>query len=253
MIMMNNQNFYGTTQVAGGAYIGYQALKHGLPRAVGIRIEYHTTSKENVRLIQRSGNILNPGCGGKNGFGQKVNSNRCIENSQNFVHITGLHSNSKLFNISRFKKYKNFKPMFRTIGRKSDVFMYRIVGNGDYNTVSRNFRRANSLLHKTKIILKEFININLHKKTKTFCIPGIDSYFNKEFISDNDDCLALKTSKPVKVFNNRFRAMIEGLKQFGLKGVKENKSRSLLGFAMVSTGLCAAIKLINKGKNNILK
>jgi len=250
---MDKGDLFGTAQVAGGTYIGYQALKHGLPRAVGIRIEYHTTGNENAKLIKNDGNILDPRCGGKNGWGQKISSNRCINNSQNFVHITGFHKDSKLFTYTRFKKFQPFEPFVRTIGRKTQSFMYQIVGNGNYDKVIRVRRSSDTFLKKTTILLKEFINVKLNNKTKYFCIPGIDSYFNGEFIPDIDDPIALKSSKPLKVYNNRFSAMIGGLKKFGLKGVKENKCRAFLGVTMVSTGLCAAVKLINKGKNNILK
>ena len=56
---MDRNDLIGGTQVAGGVYLGYKGVEHGLPRATGIRIEYHTTSKQNADLIKKSGNILN--------------------------------------------------------------------------------------------------------------------------------------------------------------------------------------------------
>ena len=250
---MDKNDFYGGAQIAGGTYIGYQAVKHDLPRALGIRIEYHTTSKKNAELIKRSGNILDPSCGGKNGWAEKINSIHCTDNSKNYIHISGFHKDSKLFTYPRFKKFECLKPFIRTLARKTQTFMYQIVGNGHFDKVKHVRRTSDSFFNKLKILLVEFINVKLHNQTKTFSIPGIDSYFNREFISDIDDPVALKTTKPLKAYNNRFSAMIAGLKKFGLKGVMENKSRVLVGASIVSGGLYCGTKLINKGLKNINK
>ena len=84
------------------------------------------------------------------------------------------------------------------------------------------------------------------KGAKRFCIPGTDSYFDKNFIPDCDD-FALKTTKKIKCYKNRFSAMVAGLKEFGLKGIKENKSRVVLGIAIIAVGITAAVFLIKKG------
>lgn len=57
---MDRNDVLGTAQVAGGTYLGYQGIKHGLPRALGLRTEYHTTSKANAELIRKAGNVLDP-------------------------------------------------------------------------------------------------------------------------------------------------------------------------------------------------
>ena len=101
---MDKNRFSGTTQIACGSYIGYQGIRHGLPRLCGIRIENHITSKENARLIKKSGNILDPSCGGINGWGQKVNSDFCIKHSKNYVHISGVHPDSPLNRCSLIKR-----------------------------------------------------------------------------------------------------------------------------------------------------
>ena len=94
--------------------------------------------------------------------------------------------------------------------------------------------------------LKKFKN-----NTKKFCIPGIDSYFNKNFIPDSDSSAALKSTKPLKAYNNRFSAMIAGLKEFGLKGIKENKGRVAFGLSIMALGAYSAINLIQKGIQRI--
>ncbi len=250
---MDKSDFYSGAKIAGGTYIGYQALKHGLPRMLGVRIEYHVTSKQNAALIRKSGNILDPLSGGKNGWGQKVNNDRFINNSQNFVHITGLHENSDIFNEKPFNKFRKFKAPLRTIGRKMYTFMYQVIGRGKRdNLCVPNEKGIKRVLQKIKIISTELICTKFSTKTKCFCIPGTDSYFNSEFISDIDDFFALKSAKPVKVYNNRFSAMLGGLKRFGLKGIPENKSRVLVGTGVCLGGLYCGGKLINNGLKNIL-
>lgn len=51
---MDRNDVLGTAQLAGGTYLGYQGVKHGLPRALGLRTEYHTTSKANAELIRKA-------------------------------------------------------------------------------------------------------------------------------------------------------------------------------------------------------
>lgn len=253
---MDSNEALGYVQIAGGSYLGYYGINHGLPRAAGIRIEYHTTSKENAKSIKKQGNILDPSCGGKGGWSEKINSQHCVNNSKGFVHITGVHKDS--YTPDRYitgKQNKYLRPVFRTFQRKSQNIMYKTVGNTD------DFMKIRSKIFSLKgkkEIRKEILKTTyeaakkniLHNRTERFCIPGIDSYFDKNFIPDVDD-IALKSDKPVKVYTNRFSAMIEGLKTFGLKGIKENKGRVAFGVGLLALGLYFGVKLIKKGINNI--
>ena len=45
--------------------------------------------------------------------------------------------------------------------------------------------------------------------------------------------------------------MLAGLKEFGLKGVRENKGRVAFGVGLLTIGTYFAAKLIKKGVNNI--
>lgn len=71
-----------------GAYCGSRALTSGLRRALGVRIEEHTTSAKNAKAIIQNSKILDPKFGGK-GCARIVP--HFTENSGNFVHITGFH------------------------------------------------------------------------------------------------------------------------------------------------------------------
>ena len=118
--------------------------------------------------------------------------------------------------------------------------MYKTFGNIDVKKFQKCFVEGDK---KAFIInmAKEFKNSILHNRTKKFCISGTDSYFNTKFIPDADD-IALKSPEKIKVYNNRFSSMIAGLKKFGLSGV-----------GLLSLGTYSAVKLIQKGVNNICK
>ena len=235
---MKSNNITANAEIAGGAYVGYKAISHGLPRALGIRIEYHTTSLDNARLIKKAGNILDPVFGGKNGWCEKIADDNFIKNSKNYVHITGINKNTNLP-----KDIPNIlKAPFRTIFRKLQCYMYKAVGNSDLKDIKEN--------NPIKWIRHGVVKSIFKNKTKKFCIPGIDSYFDKNFINDTDD-LALKSAKKIKVYGNRLSAMFAGVKKFGLKGIKENKGRVAFGLGILSIGLYVGYKMIKNGINKI--
>ena len=201
----------GILQLGAGVTALYKSIEHGLPRALGIRTEYHVSPKENAELIKEAGYILDPTFGGKNGmsgkFGTQIYKQKFTQNSQGYVHITGINSSSK----PRLG-FDCPKGLLQTINRKEQVSRYKSYSKG----------------------------------SKRFCIPGIDSYFDKNFIPDPDE-FALKSTNKIKCYKNRLSAMIGGLKEFGLKGIKENKGRAALGAAIIIAGICASIILIKKG------
>lgn len=244
---MDRQDAIGTAQVVGGTYIGYQGVKHGLPRTLGLRTEYHTTSKANANLIKKAGNILDPAFGRKNGWAEKSGLNSYIKHSENFVHITGLHKKNNI--IATIPLLSKFTAPLRVFHRKTQCLMYKTCGNIDLKKNQKCLVEGDK---KAFIInmTKGFKNSLLHNKTKKFCISGTDSYFNTKFIPDGDD-IALKSSEKLKVYNNRFSSMLAGLKKFGLSGMKENKSRVAFGVGLLSLGTYSAVKLIQKGVNNI--
>lgn len=89
-------------------------------------------------------------------------------------------------------------------------------------------------------------------KASLFCAIRKCNFFYKNFIPDSDD-IALKTKNKVKVYDNRFSATITGLKEFGLKGMKENKGRVAFGVGLLALGTYGVIKLFRKSVNNICK
>lgn len=245
---MGNNNISSAAQIAGGTYLGYQALSHGLPRALGIRIEYHTTNANNAKLIKKAGNILDPAFGGKNGWGAKIAYDSFVENSKNYVHITGINDKTNLDMVPK-KLTGILKSPFKTFYRKFQCFMYKAVGNSNSKELALSEKNQKNYF---KWLGKSFFKGLYKNKTKRFCIPGIDSYFNQNFINDTDD-IALKSTKKLKVYGSRLSAMAAGLKQFGLKGIKENKGRAAVGITILSAGLYGGYKLIKSGINKLLK
>lgn len=245
---MDGNNAIGTVQIAGGAYLGYQGIKHGLPRMFGIRLENHTTSKENATLIKKCGNILDPNFGGaKGGWAEKSGNMLYASSSKGYVHITGAHPEGYYEKLAEQKLPKFIRDFFTTLTRKTNNLTYRTMGTVNAEEMAQLGRDIEA---RKWFACQMGKNIFLHK-TKKLYIPGIDSYFTKNFIPDKDSCMALKSSKPVKVYSNRFTAMVEGLKEFGLKGIKENKGRVIFGITLVSLGIYGAIKLIKNGVNKI--
>lgn len=252
---MDKARAVGTAQVAGGTLLAYEGVKHGLPRALGIRIENHTTSKKNAYLIKKGGGFLDPAFGGKHGWSEKINCSEYIENSKGYVHITGTHPDGFAEKLLSKKKLPEFlKKAYPTISRKANSLMYRTVGNLNAEDFKAIVSGATKLKDKQETI--KWLGQQIRKgifanKTKKLYIPGIDSYFTKEFIPDPDSAMALKSTKPVKAYTSRFEAMLAGLKNFGLKGIKENKGRVAFGVGLVATGVYFGAKLIKKGIDNL--
>lgn len=230
----------GVTQLGIGGALLYKGLEHGLPRTLGIRTEYHVTSKENAKSIKKMGNFLDPKFGGKNGWAAKIKIDGYVDKSRDFVHITGINKNTPL---PESKFLKKIIPAYREVARQIQLKMYKITGNMDNPA---ELKKCSKIDLVTKVL-----NALLFKnKTKTFYISGIDSYFDNNFIVDVDDA-ALKSAKKIKVYDSRFSAMLAGLKKFGLKGMKENKGRAFAGLTILVTSGLVAGKLIKKGFGKI--
>ena len=108
---------------------------------------------------------------------------------------------------------------------------------------------------KTKAITQELLG-----KGKSLYIGGGDEYFNKNFVPDPDDAIALKTNKPIKVSGSRAGATLDALKREGggsrLKGVaklvKANPNRSLTGAGIVLGGGLVTAKLGQAAYRNLI-
>lgn len=263
--MTQDSGIVASAEIGAGAYIGYKGIEHGLPRALGLRMEYHTTNKTNAKLIINNSNShLDPKFGGKNGFSKVVNDDVFLTRSKNYIHITGFHPKSDILTTliqpitDKYPKLNNnlLINMIRPFHRRMQTFLYKTEMNNPEEMPylnKRTLNKINTIIDKSlskqlkfsdlkpnnlsvKTIIKGLYNNSFHNKTERFVIPGTDSYFEKKLIPDPSD-IALKSSRKIKAYTNRFHAMIAGLKKFGLSGAKENKYRVAAGIVgILATG-----------------
>lgn len=217
-----------------GAFIAKKSLDHGLHRLVGLRGETHTTSKDNAKLIKKSGNILDPN---KGGTGASKTIPRYKDSSSGYSHITGYNDKTKIPGAS--KKVTRFT---QPIIKKLQKLQYRAASHPNWD--ASKFRGKKDVI---KSLSKGF-SIG---KTKTFHVVGSEDFYNKHFVPDSDD-VALKTKKPIKVSNSKLGATIQGIKRNGLKGLKSSpKSRPLIGAAILASGGYGSYKLIEPAVKKI--
>jgi hypothetical protein len=222
-------------KLASAGYIGQQTLRSGLPRALGVRLESHSTSRKNAKSILKNGGILDPnkgGAGASSNHHNKTTSDTYKNNSSKYVHITGKHKNGyeALLGIEVGKGLEN-NPVSNTIstlGRNLQRPMYRMFGSGKPSFIGA-------------------VESGLGIRGRTLYTGGTDKFFNENFIPDTDD-LALKSSKPVRVYGNRLSATGAAIKKEGLINlVKANKSRVATGGAILALGGYATQKLARDG------
>ena len=249
----------GVASIVAGGYLGEKAVTSGLRRALGVRIETHTTNSKAAKDIIKAGKQLDPNYGGA-GCARVMGI--FSENSKKYVHITGLHknwkdalSNNKLIDAQLMSESGNkmakfidspLGGFFRAPLRKVQQFTYRLFSLFDIKNQDESLQTLENGIQTKDKIFKALIG----KGTKTFYIGGSDEYFNKNFIPDTDD-FALKSEKAVKVATTKLGATFDALKRDGLSGVKQNKGRVAAGIAICVALGYASYKLIKNGIEKI--
>jgi hypothetical protein len=227
-----------TAILGAGALVSQRAIRSGLPRALGVRLESHSTSKDTARKILNSGGYLDPNYGGS-GAAKILPSYE--KNSTKYVHLTGYHPDSDIM--------KRDNPLINVAGRKMQRSMYRGITDVDWASKKTIGDKRNTL----------FLSLPFGAtgaKGRTLYVGGSDKFFKDNFIPDEHD-VALKSSKPVKVFGSRLAAVKNAIKREGLGSLmKANPKRvlaglGLLGVATVSgvASAKAAKRLLSKGKS----
>ncbi|MBQ8476265.1 hypothetical protein IJ531_04300 [bacterium] len=258
----------GSAQIALGSIAALKGVTSGVRRALGLRIEQHTTNLDAAKKIIKEGCTLNPNYGGTSSA-QFINIFE--ENSKNFIHITGIHKDfesafsqneaGKMF-LDALKESKWYDRIVhsplnnfaRELYRKIQGLMYRATNTLEFQQGEDMFDTMHSVVDNNfsspKKTLKSVFDIITGRKTKTFYIAGTDEYFNKNFTPDIND-FALKSDKPLKMFKTKLGAMFNALKQEGLSGIKQNKTRVIAGCVIAASCFLIAYKLIKKGINNL--
>lgn len=174
-----------------GGYLLHKTIIETLPRKLGFRTEYHTTSKENAKNINKTG-YLDSSFGGENGAAQKIGNPDFIAGSIGYNHITGP------------LKQNITKDDMDASERQSEI--YKILYNSDKNFNDLTKSEENLALLKSKI---PFLS-----KSKTFVVMEPNKYYNDgKFEKDNDSSMnALKTPEKIRVYNNKYEALIDKLR-----------------------------------------
>lgn len=242
----------GTAQLVAGGLVGQQAIRSGVPRALGVRLESHSTSKKNAKDILKNGGILDPNKSGSGAIRALENNQGLaditdIDKAKGKVYITGLHKDAKdrvikssnLFTPTTTLKANEGNPLLNVIARKNQRAAYRASSGIDWDKVNSAGEKAyNEIINKnTKVKIgrkfvkdraesarltaggqeriKQMIKSSVLPTGKSLYIGGGDEYFNKNFLPDFDDPKAMYSTNKIKVSGNRLSATLEALKREG--------------------------------------
>lgn len=142
----------GVGSLAGAGYVGQQAIRSGLPRLLGVRLESHSTSKKNAREILKNGGILDPNKSGTGAIqtlnvseGKKGVTNAAEAGKK--VYITGVHSdvNSRKIPGLGTVDPKKENPLLQVLNRKEQRAGYRGQADIDWNLVNKDSDKIKQL------------------------------------------------------------------------------------------------------------
>ena len=91
----------GVVKLGAGAYLGQQAVRSGIPRLAGVRLESHSTSNKKAREILKNGGIVDPDKSGTGAI-RALEGNTAgtakggytPEQAKGKVYITGIHKDA---------------------------------------------------------------------------------------------------------------------------------------------------------------
>ena len=168
----------GVAQLAAGGYVGQQAIRSGVPRALGVRLESHSTTRKNAKEILKNGGILDPDKSGSGAI-------RALENNQGLkditdvnkakgkVYITGLHKDAKDRVINGITmKADDGNPLLNVISRKSQRAGYRASAGIDWDKVNNKGTEAynkeldNDIYRNNKQKVNELEELTKKSKSK---------------------------------------------------------------------------------------
>lgn len=231
-----------------GLYVAKDLAEYTILKAMGLRLETHSTSKENAKKIIEGGGYLDPS---KGGSGAAAGLEDFKKNSTGYVHITGVHD--KLYthdpvfvsnfgrdkdgNFSRSaKKFvgwvkKDRDPYLSKAGRESlglemsdgdSLEKGRMPANPVLGYLTGKMQRVmysgmgglseeEKKLPIEKQIPKAFLKSLTGRGGKTLYVANTEQFFRDNFVPDSDD-FALKTDKPLKVYSNKYEAIFNAVK-----------------------------------------
>lgn len=255
-------------KLASAGYIGQQTLRSGVPRALGVRLETHSTGRKQAREILKSG-YLDPSKSGQGAVAAITAidtdvAREKLSNSKGKVFITGSHPTEGVL--------RNSGPIDRFLGgqlRRS----YRGTGNftpEDWKNVGifNQAKQESMLLGKTeefKRISKDpkiaatvrkastgQLPVVNHLRGKSLYVGGSTKYFTDNFKPDVDVPFAMMSDKKVQVAGSRLGATVQAVKREGLRNlIKNNRTRVGTGAAILGLGGLATQRLIKSAANDL--
>lgn len=216
----------------GTGVLGYHTIRSGVPRALGVRLESHSTSHETAKKILSKG-FLEPSAGGTGAVKMFETldgaDNEGVKHTLGKVHITGVNANSPV----------KTPGAINALIRKAQQTMYRSTPYVDHIAFKKN-----PGLHFAGELAKTAVN---PFRGRSLYVGGTDDYFNKNFTADPYDAFAQTSTEKVRVYGNRFAATGAAIEREGLgKLMGANKVRVAAGLGILGLGGAGTVLLGKK-------
>jgi hypothetical protein len=156
----------GLGYAAGAGYIGQQTLRSGIPRALGVRLESHSTSRKNAKTILDNGGYLDPNKSGSGAIralegSQGIGDTTDINAAKGKIYITGIHKDAMArdlpnpFGGTIKVDPKSENPIQQVINRVDQRRGYRGQSTIDWDDVNRDKNKIDNLLSKRDAWMKK--------------------------------------------------------------------------------------------------
>lgn len=243
--------------LGGSAYAGKVGVDSGLTRLLGARLERHATSKDAAKKIISGGGYLDANKGVRKSmalledvppelkemYGENIQEfySDKLKKSQGKNFISGHHPNKKTLKLIDGTELPISKsPLRDVLYRRAQGLMYRAQAEVD-------FRKYKTRAERARETAKNYRGAVIGTKGKTLFAPVTDSEVLNKFQPDADDPFALMTSSRVKVYGNRYKALLGHLKKNKLSQIAANPGRVAVGATILGGAGAIAYKLGKKG------
>ena len=270
----------GLLQAGSGLYLGQQTIRSGIPRALGVRLESHSTSHNNAKDILDNGGILDPNKSGKGAMSALDVAVRHadVESDipENFktrgvteladrrkdsigkVFITGIHpdktlSEIELNAIQQQSGIRPDKPITQSIYKQAQRVGYRSQQELNINPSKYNHVFAYIRDRDAEIKANNSNPFNNHVKGRSLYVGGSDNYFRDNFVADVDDAASMMTTNRVKVSGNRLGAVKDAIQREGLVNlIRANPKRVAAGAGILLGGGLLTTNALKGAYSNLI-
>ena len=198
----------GAAYLGGSGYVGQQAIRSGIPRLLGVRLESHSTSRKNAKEILKNGGWLDPNKSGTGAIqtlnvseGKKGVTNAAEAGKK--VYITGVHSDANSRKIPGLGTVdpKKENPLIQVLQRKEQRAGYRGQADIDWDSVNKDSNRIKQLENEVK-------QSNTNKK-KTFNSNSDKTRLDN--IAKQKEIKTLKEATTQRLLKEKVKAVGRGL------------------------------------------